>query len=510
MKKIIWYISLMIILILACFWFKYYVSHSWYCLLDEWIIDDWSYDKWELYLWSLKRISDENLQYLVNHIRSELILWLEELADSQAEIISKFNGDTIKLNNLKILTDEQAKILSQYTWFNLYLNWLEELTDVQTDNLVGNHSLYLEWLTNPTNEQLEIMVKNTWRQDLWLWLEEINEEQARILSQRKASLNLDKISEISDDVLEILLSWSIQRISLGWLTSLTDKQAELLSNYKGWLYLDGVKELTDKQAELLSNHKSQLSLNWLRKISNEGLEYLMKSNHIPRYVDYTADQLRMIYKNNDSNVPTQWLTSLDDEKIAIIRYRWHVNSSYDSLKDITDEQLLEVTKDSIWYHVNLDFLTWFTYSKAEILKHQLNISLNGLKAISPELLGIISNSEWNILLNGLETISLDQIEVLKDTLRYSFYFDGVKRLTAEQAKSLWELNITTLSLNWIEELSDSQLKDLMWVLTWKRKLSPLSWIRYYWEWKNMYTMKRFYKEDTNLINELLQRIFRVK
>ena len=240
MKKIIWYISLMIILILACFWFKYYVSHSWYCLLDEWIIDDWSYDKWELYLWSLKRISDENLQYLVNHIRSELILWLEELADSQAEIISKFNGDTIKLNNLKILTDEQAKILSQYTWFNLYLNWLEELTDVQTDNLVGNHSLYLEWLTNPTNEQLEIMVKNTWRQDLWLWLEEINEEQARILSQRKASLNLDKISEISDDVLEILLSWSIQRISLGWLTSLTDKQAELLSNYKGWLYLDGV------------------------------------------------------------------------------------------------------------------------------------------------------------------------------------------------------------------------------------------------------------------------------
>ena len=475
MKKTIRYIIDIILILSLIFGFKYYLSQSHYC--EIWKNYYWmDREAWTLSLEGLKRISDDNLKYYVEHSAYDIFLWLEELTDEQAKIIWEFEWSTLSLNSLKKLTDSNIEYLKNFTWTRVYFNWLSEINDNQARYLSTYRDVFLEWLKDISNDALSILITSP--RELSLWLEELTDEQAKILSTRRWALSLNKLKTITDEKLELLLSWHYWDLSLNWLTSLTDKQAEMLWSYKSTLSLNWLKKLSEDQTKYFSWHYNNLSLDWLEYLTTNQIKMLVTNYSrlsIKWVKELTDDQFEYIVYKSESNMWTNiydfWINKLTDNILLIDKDKLN-NLRFLNLTEITDEQFEYFSDRKLfWNYPILDAFTWLTYKQVLELSEIQMLSLNGLKKVSNALLKeLVLNQHKNryLSMNGLELITDEQASILWKSKIANLSLNWIKSLTTEQVKRLSSIRCRNLYLNWITELSDEELSMLMKTLTSER------------------------------------------
>ena len=154
-------------------------------------------------------------------------------------------------------------------------------------------------------------------------------------------LSLNGLKEISSAVAEALEGHTY-RLELNGLESISDEVAEILSRHEGDLGLDGVRELSSRAAEHLSRHDGEcglIYLNGLRSLTNEPGHVLL-ADHLATYFDY--DELKL-----------------------------------NGLEVLEEGPARELAKHAGWLY------------------------LNGLRSVSPEVLGILSSRVEGTSLKGM-------------------------------------------------------------------------------------------------------------
>jgi hypothetical protein len=409
-----------------------------------------------------------------------LEIGIEALDEPRATILNKSNGN-LSLPNLKQIDPKSAAKLRGIPW-NLLLGI--ETIDAETAAALVDlpkkstgRSLHLPNLKKCDTESLKILAsvasdysKNpTAMAYLILGFEEIDVEQARILSTRNAHLSADhgyrcnSLPRLRNGSVEFFAvvgdSWAkdtsptLNPIYFDALERLTAAEAEtLVSRVRSNVFsLNGLKQLESGVAEQLSKFRTRkdghLTLKGLQSLTAEDAEHLGKLSG----VDYLSlNGLQMVTPEVAAG-----LAGFSGNLIL-------------GFKSICDDSARELAKQGSQksgkekgHSLCLDGLTKISDKSAkELSNYTGGLSLNGLNELSDKAAEELSKFKGAYLnLNGLNELSDKAAEELS-RFKGNLNLKGLSKLSDKAAAELSKFQGQSLGLYGLSELSDRVAQSL--------------------------------------------------
>lgn len=292
----------------------------------------------------LESISSDIAEILGQHSRGIDLSGIKELDYKVATGLAK-NKEELNLSGLKLLSSEAAKGLGEFGCSYLKLNGLETLSPDAAASIVKCNVLELNGLTDISNETILALNKNKGG----IFLEGIKQ-----LTPEKAKIFADNKGEI-------------------WFTGMTEFSPDMvkhISKHNGLLGFPRIKTISLEEAEYFGKqHKGILNLGDITNISDGAARALLAHDgpiELYNLTTITLSIAELLLKKASPNI-TFKASSITPE-VAEILARHEGVLFFDSLTEI-DAQ-----------------------TARNLSKHKEEITLMGIKAVSPEVMEIVKGS----------------------------------------------------------------------------------------------------------------------
>lgn len=318
------------------------------------------------------------------------LLRIEDISLAVAEQLKEFPG-VLRLPNIERVSNEVADTLSE-SECDLILSNILELTSVPfAKKLVQTAS------------------------DGGYWYGEYCRDISDGIYGAKG-LRLKNVTHISPDVARALASHKNECLSLNGLTSISDEVADALSDFPGILSFGSVTHLSPYAQEKLGQGNSTLvCLGKLKELTDPLLAKKIKEPSALEMISLEAlavladryDHLQWVSERRTGNFvfPMQALTLEQATVLAKRRGGFGDAIFLDSVKQ-------------------LDAAT-----AAELAKPLINISLAGLREITPEIAAAFANHREAIYLPGIEAVPVEVARALAEKKCGHIFFDRIYNRT---------------------------------------------------------------------------------
>jgi tetratricopeptide (TPR) repeat protein len=292
----------------------------------------------------LESISPDVAEILGQHIVGIDLSGIKELDYRIATGLSK-NKEELNLSGVKVLSPEAAKELGGFSGGSLKLNGLETLSPDAAASIAKCNSLELNGLTDLSEETISALNKNKGS----IFLEGIKQ-----LTPEKARLFIKHEGEI-------------------WFTGMTELSPEVvkhISKHNGVLGFPRVKEISIEEAKYFGKqHKGLLNLGDISNLSDEAARALCDHDgpiELYNLTTITPSIAELLLKKASPNITFQ-ASSITPEVAEILAKHTGV-LFFDSLTEIDAK------------------------TARNLAKHKEEITLMGIKEVSPEVMEIVRGS----------------------------------------------------------------------------------------------------------------------
>ena len=353
----------------------------------------------------LDNIPDNILSILCAWHFNNLILWINNLTNTQTNILLKYQWKQLSFPKLAEISDYTSKKFASQRKYKISFWWIKKLSDTQfgflqklNKNIKDSRKkvffIDVNQMENITKHQIENWIFDSIDArmcDIW-WFA------------------LPWLKEISDDTAEALWKWSKWHISLPWLKSITDKQMHLLFDKQKSELSDSenitldfswLSNITREQMKILAQSWCNLKLNWLRSLTNEHIQVL-------------KENLSQVNHSWIIMLDLSWLKEISAFQLDSLLSIPHCSIDLSNIRELTDEQLEIVIK-----HCNEDMYQE-TYDKYLESNSNTNDSNNSAKVMDGK-----SKYYWNgvVCIWRKDLLTKKQIKLLKKS-RKEYEFKG--------------------------------------------------------------------------------------
>ncbi len=292
----------------------------------------------------LESISSEVAEILGQHRRGIDLSGIKELVYGVAAGLAK-NKEELNLSGLKLLSSEAAKGLGEFRCSYLKLNGLETLSPDAAASIAKCNALELNGLTDISNETILALSKN------------------------KGGIFLEGIKK------------------------LTPENAKIFADHEGEIWFTGMTEFTPDMVKYISKHKRLLGFPRIKTISLEEAEYFGKQHkgllNLGDITNISDGAARALYVH-DGPIELYNLTTITTSVAELLLKKASPNITFQA-RSITPEVAEILAK-----HKGVLFLSSLTELDAEtaraLSKHKEEVSLMGIKTVSPEVMEIVKSS----------------------------------------------------------------------------------------------------------------------
>lgn len=174
------------------------------------------------------------------------------------------------LDSLKTITRDDAEFLVE-RWGSRDLSGVEEIDEETFSILMKNKYWISLWIKELPDSYLKYIEWRSWSLT-FNNIKELKLDQAKSLATTQWNLTLDGLTSIQPDVANELVKKELGSITLNWITELTPEIARAFLNYEWTITLNNVKSITPEVATILTKKISGfINLKWIESPLPEDL-----------------------------------------------------------------------------------------------------------------------------------------------------------------------------------------------------------------------------------------------
>jgi hypothetical protein len=218
--------------------------------------------------YSYVEFNSDTILQLSNFEKQEKRKW-KNLSQGVVDVLD-YNKPEYSLESLKSITRDDAEFLVE-RWGSRDLSGVEEIDEETFSILMKNKYWISLWIKELPDSYLKYINWRSWSLT-FNNIKELKLDQAKSLAATQWNLTLDGLTSIQQDVANELVKKELGSITLNWITELTPEIARAFLNYEWTITLNNIKSITSEVATILTKKTSGfINLKWIQSPLPEDL-----------------------------------------------------------------------------------------------------------------------------------------------------------------------------------------------------------------------------------------------